>query len=665
MNTSITFNKDMSIHTIRHPDMIFGQLVRSSIPRGTVTSITLPNLSKDFIVISAQDIPGSNSVRVLDETIPLLSGDHIIYRDQPILAIFGPDQESVHQAVSNVVISYATGDQPLEADQSPAHEVTMHWGDCATLLEQASSIEEHTYLTGNEERTPATPIGVIAVSEGEELTVWATTQWPFHIRNTISEACGLSKRRVSVYQNPYDHTSAGLLVWPSVLAALASIASMKSGKPAKLLSRDPIHRPELIITRKTALDDDMLPVAEKVDLQVHLGVIPLFADEILAQIITGAVPMYHLEACEITARIVTSPAAPRHYYFGFGFPLGLFSTAAHAAHIARRSMVNPANWLMKAVKNSHARPRHLVHLRTALIKELIDQTITRSDFSRKFAVYEMQRSRNRMISTFTGYTRGMGIAAGSGVNGFSNTSMNEYNFSVEVTLDVNDAVRVRTSIIHSKAREIWREAIRSQLGVDPEDIEFSTGSTAGMLDSGPDILDRDLTVIPMLLNRCCESIKNQRFKEPLPITVKRSVKRTNRAATDEGMKAQFSHATWGAMVFELTIDPVSLNPEPIGIWITVSCGRIYDRAALKKKIQSAILRELGSIIGGEARTGLQPAIDIQFHADEESDTADPTPNIIGLLYAAYTSALSQALNEPVTSIPAGAGEVLEFLGGNL
>ncbi len=655
-------NKDMNIHTIHHPDMLFGQLVRSSIPKGSVASITLPKLSDDFIVITAQDIPGSNSIKVFDETIPLLSGDHIIYREQPILAVFGPDRESVHQAAMQVTINYSVDEEPVEADQSLEHETSMSWGACDEYFEIAASTIEHTYMTENTISTPSSPTGAIALFEETGVSVWATTQWPFHVRNTISEVCGISKRKVAVYQNPYDHASGGLLLEPSIMAALATIAAIKTGRPAKMTSMDPIYRPELIVTRKTAVDQDMIPLAEKVELQIHLGVIPLFADEILAQVIEGIIPIYQLEACSIHAKIVTSPTTPRNYFFGFGFSLGLFTSAAHASHISQLSMMNPANWLMKTVKNSNNRPKHLIHLRPSLVKELIERTVERSDFSRKYAVYEMQRRRNRSISTFTGYTRGVGLASGFGVNGFSNTYMNEHNYSVEMTLDVNDQVLIKSSILHSSTEDIWKTIIQNQLGINPEDIEISQGSTADILDSGPDILNRGLTVILLLIERCCESIKNQRFKEPLPITVKRSLKRSKNTS-EEKVRSAFTYFTWGAVVLEIEIDPVSLNPIPMGVWITVSCGYIYDHDRLKKKIEATVIRELWSVMRSETRATYQPKIDIQFHKDEDAVTADPLPNVLGLLYAAYTSAITQALNEPFTSIPAGAQQVFEFLGG--
>ncbi len=655
-------NKDMSIHTIHHPDMLFGQLVRSSIPKGNIASISLPKLSDDFIVITAQDIPGSNSIKVFDETIPLLSGDHIIYKDQPILAIFGPDRESVHQATLQVNINYTIDEEPVGAVQPPEHETSMSWGDCESFFENPMNTIEHTYMTGNTSSVPSSPLGAVAIFKDSAVEVWATTQWPFHVRKTVSEVCGITKRKVEVYQNPYDHSSGGLLLEPSVMAALSTIAAIKTGKPAKMTSMDPVFRPELIVTKKTAVDQDMVPIAEKIEFQIHLGVIPLFADEILAQVMEGVIPIYHLEACSIQARVLTSPTVPRNYFFGFGFSLGLFTSAAHASHIAQLSLMNPANWLMKTVRNSTKRPKHLVHPRPALIKELIERTVERSDFSRKYAVYEMQRRRNRSISTFTGYTRGVGLASGFGVNGFSNTYMNEHNYSVEVTLDVNDQVLIKSSILHSSTEEIWKTIIQNQLGINSEDIAICQGSTSEVLDSGPDILNRDLTVISLLIERCCESIKNQRFKEPLPIIVKRSLKRS-KATNDEMKKSAFAYFTWGSLALEIEIDPVSLNPIPMGVWITVSCGHIYDQDRLKKKIQARVLKELQAVMGTETRSTYQPHIDVEFHKDEDAITADPLPNILGLLYAAYTSAITQALNEPFTSIPAGAQQVFEFIGG--
>lgn len=651
------------ISSIKRPETLYGYIVRSSISHGSIASITMPELSDDFVIITAKDIPGSNAVTVLDETFPLLSGERIIYRGQPLLAIFGPDQESVTLAASQVVITYEATDVAEIPTDTIYREKELSWGDAEALFEESEETLELAYLTGSQTSETTTPSGAFAEAVDDRIIVHASTQWPFHLRNTVSEVCGLSKRKIIVHQSSYHPTCDEKLIYPSIYAALASLATLKTGKSAKLLSDVPTYRPEMIVTRKTALSKDKSPIAETVDIQINQGAIPLFADELLEQVMTGATPMYSLKALHIRAQILVTPSPPRNHFSGLGFSLGLFTAEAHASNLALRSNMNPANWRIKYVKDSQERPKHMTKIRYGLLKEHIEQTVERSDFSRKFAVYEMQKSRQKGISTFTGYSRGIGIASGYGINGFSTSFPLERNYSVSVTLDVNDHLTIHTSLIHAHAADIWRTIAGNYLGIDPKQISIANGSTAETPNSGPDVLHRDTTVLSLLIERCCESIKNQRFKEPLPLTAKRSLKSTqNQTGRQTSQKPLFIYLSWGALAVELEIDPADLEPTILGVWGTFSCGRVYDRHTLLRDIRSTILQELTILTRHEKGIISIPEIDIQLVHQDDIPIVSPIEAIKGLLDAAYISALTQALNQEVTAIPAGPYEIYEYLG---
>ncbi|MCK5156263.1 MAG: hypothetical protein KAQ69_07540, partial [Spirochaetales bacterium] len=101
----MTKDKDY-ISAIKRPGLLYGTIVRSEIPTGTIDSIELPDFPKNIQVISSKDIPGSNSVKVLDTTLPLLAGDTITYKGQPILAVFAPSSEASQSAAEYIRIHY-------------------------------------------------------------------------------------------------------------------------------------------------------------------------------------------------------------------------------------------------------------------------------------------------------------------------------------------------------------------------------------------------------------------------------------------------------------------------------------------------------------------------------------------------------------------------------
>jgi CO/xanthine dehydrogenase Mo-binding subunit len=651
------------ITAMQRPKMLYGYILRSTIAHGTITDIVLPDLSKDFLIITAGDIPGSNALRVFDEIVPLLSGEQISYRDQPILAVFGPDKESVTLAVSRIAVSYEASESfdPDPEETSTGRQRHISWGGPQEILQQAEDVVEYTYMTGSQRSPVGPPVGAFAEPTDAGMEITTSSMWPFHVRSTVSEVCGLPKRKVIIHQLPYTPTVGEHLIYPSIHAALAAAAASATGRPSRIIDPYPAFRPELIITRRTALNAEHLPSAESVDVQINQGAFPLFADEIIEHVIAGLTPSYGLDAFEATIHTVKTPAAPRSYYQGLCFPLALFSSEAHATNLALYSNMNPVNWRLRTLEDAVKRPAHVLRLRSVIMKDLLEQTVKRSDFSRKYAVYEMQKRRNRLISTFTGYSRGIGIASGRGINGFSTHFACERNYAVSVRLDVNDQVTITTSIMYSPAEVLWRTAAGTLLGIDPAQIQIRTSQNESA-NSGPDVLHRDSTIISVLITRCCESIKSQRFKEPLPITVKRSLKRAGVSAQEPVKRPLFHYVSWGALALELEIDPVLLRPVIYGVWCTLSCGSLFDEQAMTNTICSVIQDELTILTRSETGSITIDAIDIAFTVHEETLSVNPIPNVLGLLQAAYTSALTQAMNRSFTSIPSGPQEIFEAIG---
>ena len=94
---------------------LHGLIVTASVDAGRIEEISLPELDANFILVTTRDIPGTNRVRTLDAATPLLTSSTISYHQQPILALFGYDSESVQLKAREINISY----QLPTAQESP------------------------------------------------------------------------------------------------------------------------------------------------------------------------------------------------------------------------------------------------------------------------------------------------------------------------------------------------------------------------------------------------------------------------------------------------------------------------------------------------------------------------------------------------------------------
>jgi CO/xanthine dehydrogenase Mo-binding subunit len=253
---------------------------------------------------------------------------------------------------------------------------------------------------------------------------------------------------------------------------------------------------------------------------------------------------------------------------------------------------------------------------------------------------------------------------------------------VELTLDKDSSLEIKTSIVSSGADyiQIWKNMAAEILGIEQEQIRFNTEDTGGIPDSGPASLSRNVTELTRLVERCCRAIRKQRFRDPLPITVRRAG-RPNKIPAWGGQTQVdsnvFSRPGWGAAVTEIEIDPVSFEPGIRGIWLAAEGGKILSQARARRSLKTTIMHALGWTCreqiryeNGKIPADLFPKYDIPSPGEFPpvyvdliwNDTVDPKG--IGELPfccvpASYAQAVSQAMDHPFERSPLRARDIWE------
>ncbi|MBN2696829.1 MAG: aldehyde oxidase, partial [Bacilli bacterium] len=75
------------------PGMLHARTIRSTIPKGKIKSISIPELPKGYHKIDYRDIPGNNFVKIIFDDQPVFPIDKVTYIGEPILLLVGPDKE--------------------------------------------------------------------------------------------------------------------------------------------------------------------------------------------------------------------------------------------------------------------------------------------------------------------------------------------------------------------------------------------------------------------------------------------------------------------------------------------------------------------------------------------------------------------------------------------
>lgn len=651
---------DKSVKTSNESSTIHGIVIRANIDSGSIIGISLPKQDKRFFLLGPKDIAGTNVMDVYGEEQPLFASSEISYKGQPIVALFGPDAETVEVKSREIEIDFQ-----LTAEVQPFHPKHEHspiqysWGNLEESFAQAASVYEKEYTDRRVWTREDTVSHVTTWLEDGRLHVQAPTQWPFHVRDTVAAVCGRTKKSVIVYPMPHFSTKDEKLLQPSSLAAIAALATLKSKSKVQVSSRFPTYKSPVVITRKTALDQQGKPIAEQVDAIVDQGAFPLFTAELFKQILAGLIPLYQLQAFYAQVRIVESHSPPSHFFGDLGYSSALFSTEAHTSAIARHLQVNPSNWRMKHYGDGKERAKVLETLPVSRLRDLIGTTCTVSDFARHCAAYELQRHMKRPLSAFLNYTRGIGISCGAGISGFSVTSPYHSSARISVTLDSNNHVLINSSFYPSrKITSLWRSVIAKELSIDGETIQFVDNDTSMMVDTGPEVLSLDVERSVMMLSECCRGIKAKRFQEPLPITESATAK-----SLYTGSQALFSSKNWGCLILELEVNTITLEVEIRRAWGRFSFNNPPDLKRLRLKFRHIINESLSECnIIPIHREGAPPIMDIEVDAfGEDAFPTSATSALRAMVMAAASSALSQALNCEVTAMPITSEDIIGYI----
>lgn len=640
--------------------VLYGVIVRATIERGSILATTLPPLKEGYYSLDAKDLGNNNFISIGTNQIPLFAPGEVSYKGEPILALFGLDKETLIIKAGEIEFDFQLSQE--EISPSNIEPLRFGWGAIDTPPEEGESIVERSYTDRPAATTEDTLFKVSTWLDGEILKVELPTQWPFHVRDTVASVCNRTQKSVIVYPQEHFSPKDEKLVLPSVLAAIAALATKKFNQPVELITTFPTFKSGVTVRRKTRLSSKGKPLSEEVKATIDQGAFPLFSQELMVQAMAGLIPLYQLEAFSGEVEIVTSPSYPAHFFGDLGYSSTLFSTEAHTSALASATQMVSTNWRTKYYEESKEREKFIETLPIAKLRDLIGETGTATDFSRHSAVYSLQKRSKQHLSPFFNYSRGIGMACAGGVSGLSFSSDLHSASKLGVTLDANNEVTINTSYYPSqKIFSLWRSVVVKELSLEKETIIFVENDTSQMVDTGPEVLSLDVGRSVAMLTHCCQAIKRKQFQEPLPISEAVSAKMIN-----TGSAPPFSSKNWGCIVIQLEVNTMTLEVEARQLWGHFVFCNAYDKEMLKTKFKHIINATLyeNNIIP-RYRKGAPPLIEIEIeNLNQETFPSSASSAIRAMVMAAASAALSQALQFDVNAMPVTATDIMRYIRGS-
>ena len=506
------------------PNMLFGATVRSQIPRGRIKKITFgPGVSWDeFVIVSAEDIPGKNCISLIEDDQPCLASEFVNHPEEPILLLAHPNRYLLSKAVEAVSVEY----DPLPAIftiEESERRAEIIWGednifktyliekgDVDGVWEKAAYIVEGEYTTGAQEQLYIENNGMIATFDGTQgITVWGSLQCPYYVHNALMALCNLPAEKVRVVQKETGGAFGGKEEYPSMIAAHAALLAIKSGKPVKIIydrmedMAATTKRHPSRTRQRTAVSRDGKILGGELEFTIDGGAYATLSSVVLSRGAIHAGGPYHWPSVRIRAKAVATNAPPHGAFRGFGAPQSLFAMERHMDRIAQTVGLSPVEIRRRNfLQLGQTTTTEQVVREPISLGKLLDRALDASDYHSK-----KQRFANHNESDTT--RKGMGIAAflhGAGFTGSGERYLSSV-VGVEGCADGSVRVLVSSTEFGQGTNTVLSQIAAEALSLPYENVSMVQPDTQQVPNSGPTVASRTVMVVGKLVQSAALGIK--------------------------------------------------------------------------------------------------------------------------------------------------------------
>ncbi len=505
------------------PGMLHGATVRSKIARGRILDVRFTEAVdwSEYVVVTARDIPGKNTIVHLIEDHVCLADGFVNHPEEPILLLAHADKSKLPAAIAAVEIDY----QPLPAvfsiEESEMGEPVI-WGEDNTfktyLMEKgnvdaiwaaADHIVEGEYRTGAQEQLYIENNGCIGEwSETEGVTVRGSMQCPYYLHHALMVAFDLPAGKCRVIQTETGGAFGGKEDFPSVIGTHAALLAKKAGRPVKIVydrAEDMAATTKRHPSRtrhRTAVSKDGRLLGCEIEFAIDGGAYSTLSPVVLSRGTIHAAGCYRWPALRIHAKAMATNVPPHGAFRGFGAPQSLFALERHMDKIAKVVGISPEelrrrNFLKPGDETATGQ----------VVKEPIDlnamltRVLAASDFHTKQERYARDNATSHI-------KRGMGIA--SFFHGAGFTGSGERRLNSLVKLEVDELGRVVLLVSSTEfgqgTNTILCQVAAQALRIPYEEVLIAQPDTHRVPNSGPTVASRTAMIVGKLVETACANL---------------------------------------------------------------------------------------------------------------------------------------------------------------
>jgi CO/xanthine dehydrogenase Mo-binding subunit len=514
------------VDDISLPGMLHGVTIRSSVARGLIRGIRFAEGVpwSEFVIVTAKDIPGKNTVSLIMDDQPFLADDVVNHRHEPILLIAHPDKNLLQKARDLVLIDYEPL-PPVFSLHESLEAKTVIWGEnnvfktylidkgnVDSAWADAAFIVEGEYSTGAQEQLYIEPNGMIATADPDSgVTVRGSMQCPFYIQKALMPLFNLSAEKIRVIQQETGGAFGGKEEYPSMIAGHAALLAWKSGKPVKIIydreedmSATTKRHPSRT-RHRTAVSADGRLLSMDIEFQIDGGAYATLSGVVLSRGTIHAAGPYRCDNVRVRSTAVATNTPPHGAFRGFGAPQSLFALERHMNKVARAVGLSPEEF----------RRRNLLRQgdTTAtgqVIKEPIDLPALQSR-ALELADYGEKRAKFQDTNQGTTVKRGIGFSTFFHGAGFTGSGERFLQSVVEVKAETDGKVAVLSSMTEmgQGTNTILAQIAAETLSIVYDQVEVCRPDTSIVPNSGPTVASRTAMVVGTILRNACLRLKQK------------------------------------------------------------------------------------------------------------------------------------------------------------
>lgn len=507
---------------VSFPDMLWGKIVRSTVPHARIISIDTTeaeNFPGVHAVVTAKDVPGLNGYGIAIPDQPVFAEDKVRFVGDAIAGVVAQTKEIAEAAAQKIKIEYEElpgvfdpreglkPDAPkIHKDGNILQNTHVVNGDVEKAFEEADVIVENEYHTTMQMPVYLEVEGGVGLYADGELTLWCASHYPTQDQRQLSAVMNIPTDKIRIIGNPVGGSFGGKddLI---IQAQLAVMAYKVAGKPVKIVHtreescRVGWKRHPMYITLKTAAKQDGTLLANQVKIISDTGAYAGLGAAVVNLAVEHACNAYRVSNIDIRGICVYTNNSVCSAMRGFGAPQVTFAMENQMDILAEKLGMDPLTIRLKNCLRigdkaalGHTLKHEMGTEATLMKMKEIDLWVNREEYKK-----QAPRWKKRGVGIATSI-QGVGLGNGIPDYGSADITLNEDGIFV-VGAGCPDIGQGNSTAFAQMAAEA--------LGCSLEHIQVITGDSAYTPDSGVTAASRTIYAIGNAILMAAEKITAQ------------------------------------------------------------------------------------------------------------------------------------------------------------